>query len=340
MDIHRCRFVPYPASPVNALAFSHETSKDRLAPSSLRLALGRANGDIEIWDPKNGIWAQELILRGGRGRSVEGLAWTHDLEEEGPHGEILPGNLRLFSIGYSNAVTEWDFTTGMPSRNSSGGSGESWCIATQPRWNKQRDGQNTRQDQLLAVGCSDGSVVLHSTEDGNLSYLRTLPRPSNLKARVLSITFKGRDTIVSGCSDGTIWIYDIRGGGKIKNTMSLGAGPKRSSSNILVWTVKAVGKNVLVSGDSNGELRFWDLKTATQLQRIKCHDADVHDVVLSADGTSLLSAGTDRKMCRLQYNRESRRWHRISHTRVHRNEVKVMAVLDSKELSFAVSGGE
>ena len=83
MDKQRCRFVPYPAPAVNTIAFSHpsQSGKGRAAaPPTLRLAIGRANGDIEIWDPKSGIWVQETILRGGAGRSIEGLAWTHDLE--------------------------------------------------------------------------------------------------------------------------------------------------------------------------------------------------------------------------------------------------------------------
>ena len=340
MDIHRCRFVPYPTSPINALAFSCETSPADSAPKTLRLALGRANGDIELWDPKNGVWVQELVLKGGKDRSIEGLAWTHDLEDEGPNGEIFAGRLRLFSIGYSNAVTEWDIGKGMPLRNSSGNHGEVWCIAAQPRWNEKSDKKGTRANQVLAVGCSDGSIVLHSTGDGDLSFLRTLRRPSNLKARILSLTFKNRDTLIAGCSDSTIWIYDIRGAGRVKHTMSLGAGPKGGSNNILVWAVKSIGRDTLASGDSSGELRVWDLNTATQMQRVKCHDTDIHDIAANSDGTALLTAGSDRKMCRLQYNKESRRWQKISHQRVHRSEVKVMAVLNTRNLSVVVSGGK
>ena len=339
MDIHRCRFIPYPAVPINALAFSHETTAERPAPKTLRLALGRANGDIEIWDPKGGIWVQELILKGGKGRSIEGLAWTHDLENQGPNGKIYAGKLRLFSIGYSNAVTEWDISTGKPVRNSSGNYGEVWCVAAQPRWEEQRDHKSPRTNQVLAVGCSDGSIVLHSTEDGDLIYKRTLQRPSNLKARILSLAFKGRDTLVAGCSDSTIWIYDIRGPGRVRHTMSLGAGPKGGSNSILVWSVKSVGRDTLVSGDSNGEIRIWDLKTATQVQRLKCHDADIHDIAVSSDGSSLLTAGSDRKMCKLQYKKDSLRWSKVSHRRVHHSQVKAMAALEATGLSVVVSGG-
>ena len=135
MDIHRCRFIPYPASAINALAFSHTSSTNAKSktPPSLRLAIGRANGDIEIWDPLGGSWLQETILRGGKNRSIEGLAWIQDPDDVDRSGYKVPGRLRLFSIGYSPAVTEWDLAAGKPLRHSSGNRGEIWCMAAQQK---------------------------------------------------------------------------------------------------------------------------------------------------------------------------------------------------------------
>jgi len=116
MDIHRSRFVPYPPSAINALAFSHpEPEHGQQDPESLRLAIGRANGNIEIWNPARGSWLQEKVFYGGKDRSVEGLAWTQEPNSRDAHGKVVPGRLRLFSIGYSSSVTEWDLTTGLPS---------------------------------------------------------------------------------------------------------------------------------------------------------------------------------------------------------------------------------
>jgi U3 small nucleolar RNA-associated protein 4 len=336
MDIHRCRFVPLPASSINTLVFSHTLDVGERAPSSLRLALGRSNGDIEIWDPARGTWIQESILRGGKDRSIEGLAWTQELDEEVGSGKTIPGRSRLFSIGYSNAVTEWDLSRGMPLRHSSGNNGDIWCLAAQPRWRKE-DGEKKRAEQLLAVGCSDGTVVLHSTADGDLSFVRTLQRSSSRKARVLSLTFCGRDTIIAGCSDSSICVYDIRGHGRVKNTMSLGSGPKKTP--IYVWSVKCLSNNILVSGDSTGELKFWDLKTATITQRLMVHDADILTLTPSLDGFTLFSAGMDRKVCLLNRERGSGRWKEVSHQRVHADHVKAMASLECKGMSLVVSGG-
>src|SRR4051794_18461089 len=103
MNIHRCRFVPYPPSTINALAFSHPSTNSRKGgpPSTLRLAVGRANGDIDIWNPLKGAWFHETTLKGGKDRSIEGLAWAQEPDEEDENGAILDGKLRLFSIGYS-----------------------------------------------------------------------------------------------------------------------------------------------------------------------------------------------------------------------------------------------
>src|SRR6266516_4649362 len=126
MEIHRCRFIPYPPSAINALAFSHTTECKGEVPTSLRLAIGRANGDIEIWNPLKGSWFHEITLRGGKDQSIEGLTWIQNPDETSnshipgndghtiPDGDdhIIPGKLRLFSIGNSSFVTEWNLEKG------------------------------------------------------------------------------------------------------------------------------------------------------------------------------------------------------------------------------------
>lgn len=335
MDIHRCRFIPYPASAINALAFSHPSKPGKKIPSSLRLALGRANGDIEIWDPRGGKWAQETVCKGGKNRSIEGLAWTQDLETN-PSGKRVRGHLRLFSIGASSVVTEWNLAIGMPLRHSSSNYGDVWCMAAQPLSNST-EGADQVPEQLLALGCSDGTIVLQSTADGDLAFVRTLQRPSNRKARVLSLIFNGKCTLIAGYSDGSIHIHDIRGRGTIKHTMSLGSGPKNSP--ILVWSLKCLTENILVSGDSTGELKFWDLKTATLTQRLLAHGGDVVTVASSADGQSLLCGGMDRKVSLFRCNKSNGRWSEVTHQRMHNSHVKAMTVFECKDMSVVVSGG-
>lgn len=355
MDIHRCRFVPYPPSAINALAFSH-TSAPNLSskgPQNLRLAIGRANGDIEIWNPLRGAWYQESIFRGGKDRSIEGLAWIQDPEDVDKNGFKIPGKLRLFSIGYSSAVTEWDLASGRPLRHSAGNYGEIWSMAAQPRARAVKStakgveetatADAESQTQSIAVGCADGSIVLLNTTEDDLRFSKILARPSKKKSRVLSVTFQNRHTIIAGHADSTIRIYDIRNTQQTR-MMTLGAGPKGGPQETLVWSVKCLGDGTIVSGDSTGTLSFWDGKHYTLSQRIKSHDADILDVAVSADGESVFSGGMDRrtilyKRAAGQQSGERPRWAKVVHQRFHKHDVKAMATFETKAMSILASGG-
>ena len=340
MDIHRCRFLPYPLSAINSLAFSHESTPDKegKGPPNLRLAIGRANGDIEIWNPLKEHWYQESIFKGSRDRSIEGLVWTQDPDEEVDGIHKSPGKLRLFSIGYSTAITEWDLALGRPIRHSSGNYGDIWCLAGQAKWKEKR------LHQHLIAGCADGTLVVHSTADNDLRFLRTLTRSSKKKARVLSVTFQTHGVVVAGYADSTIRVYSFRTGVQIGN-MSLGSGPRGGPSEILVWTVMCLPDGTIVSGDSTGEVKFWDGKTKTLLQRIQSHRSDILDLVANADGTIIFSGGMDRRTTMYRqtsnsFRKASSRWAEVEHKRLHSHDIKAMATFETKEMSVVVSGGE
>ncbi len=355
MDIHRCRFVPYPPSAINALAFSHTSTPNSPSkgPPNLRLAIGRANGDIELWNPLKGAWYQESIFRGGKDRSIEGLVWTQDPEDVDKNGDKIAGKLRLFSIGYSTAVTEWDLASGRPARHSAGNYGEIWCMAAQPKahvfklatngFEEPTTEEAESQTQNIAVGCADGAIVLLNTTEGDLRFSRILARPSKKRSRVLSITFQNRDTIIAGHADSTIRIYDIRNTQQTRN-MTLGAGPRGGPKETLVWSVKCLNDGTIVSGDSTGTLSFWDGKNYSLLQRIKSHDADILDIAVSADGQSIFSGGMDRRTTLYRRTGNDRsgkelRWAKMAHQRFHKHDVKAMATFETKALSVLASGG-
>ena len=292
-------------------------------------------------------------MRGSKDRSIEGLVWTQDPDEVGKNGVKTPGQLRLFSIGCSTAVTEWDLTLGRARRHSSGNYGEVWCIAAQPKGNQygsissvsQTAGNNDLelQEQYIVVGCADGAIVLLSTADGDLRFLKTLARPSKRKARVLSVTFQNRHIVLAGHADSTIRVFDSRNGRQI-NSMTLGHGPRGGPKEILVWSVKCLPDGMIVSGDSTGTVIFWDGKHYSLLQRIHGHMADILDVVTSADGDTVISGGMDRRTT--VYRRvgtgnagDRRRWAKISHRRLHKHDVKAMATFETRDFSILASGG-
>ena len=199
------------------------------------------------------------------------------------------------------------------------------------------------QIQSLAVGCADGSIVLLSTADNDLRFIRILARPPKKISRVLSLTFQNRHTIIAGHADSTIRIYDMRNSQQVRN-MTLGPGPKGGPKETLVWSVKCLHDGTIVSGDSTGKLCFWDGKNYALMQRIKSHDADILDVAVSADGLSVFTGGMDRRTALYRRAGNGRpgtghRWAKITHQRMHQNDVKAMATFETKGLSILVSGG-
>lgn len=343
MDVHRCRFVPYPQSAINALAFSHSHISKKQKTASPRLAVGRANGDIEIWNPLKGAWFQETVIKGGEGRSIDELVWTQDPTEE-VNGRTIIGKSRLFSVGYTTTVTEWDLEKGQPLRHRSGNHGQIWCLAAQPALQSSDAKANgivagQWEGQNLITGCTDGALVLYTTEDGDLQFKKVISRASTKKAKVISVVFQDRSIVVAGFTDSTIRIYDIRTGSNLRS-MSLGSGIKGGPKEIYVCAVKVLKNGDIISGDSTGELKIWSGKTYTLMQRIKSHDEDIFTLATNFEGTKIFSGGKDRKTAVYKQTGKANRWAEVSHRRFHEHDVTTMASLEHHNgMSVVVSGG-
>jgi len=343
MDIHRCRFVPYPQSAINALAFSYSHISKNQKSSPPRLAIGRANGDIEIWNPLKGSWFQEIIIRGGEGRSIDELVWIQDPNEEDSSGRTIIGKSRLFSVGYTTTVTEWDLERGQPLRHTSGNHGQIWCLAAQPALLPIKQEVNGASavsvGQSLITGCTDGALVLYSTKDGNLEFQKVVCRASAKKSKVISVAFQDRNIVIAGFTDSTIRIYDIRTNSCVR-IMSLGSGVKGGPKEIYVCAVKVLKNGDIISGDSTGELRIWSGKTYTLMQRIKSHDEDIFTLATNFDGSVIFSGGKDRRTVAYKQAGKGGRWAEIGHRKYHSHDVTTMASLECNGMSVVVSGGE
>ncbi|KAL7908826.1 WD40-repeat-containing domain protein [Trichoderma velutinum] len=337
MDIHRCRFVPYKPSAVNAVAFSHPKTKSAKQGSVARLAVGRANGDIEIWNPSSGTWHQELVIRGGKDRSIDGLVWVNEPDQDLGDGKIAVGKSRLFSIGYTSTVTEWDLEKGKPKRHASGQHGDIWCLAVQPP--ALSGASDDLHSNKLIAGTIDGELAMYSIEDDDLRFQRVVVRSPTKKAQMVSITFQSRKIAVVGCSDSTIRIYDVTKGHMLRH-MTLGADLAGGSKDIIVWSVKCLPNGNIVSADSTGQVCIWDGKTYTQSQRLQSHKQDVLSLAISADGTTITSGGMDRRTVLYKQNTGTgNRWAKVWGRRYHDHDVKTMAPFEHGRTSVVITGG-
>ncbi|KAI1740253.1 WD40-repeat-containing domain protein [Xylaria scruposa] len=341
MDIHRIRYVPYNPAPINCVAFSQSVAFKRSTP--VRLAIGRASGDIEIWSPLAGSWHQETIIRGGKDRTVDGLVWVTEPEQTLQDGKRIPGRLRLFSFGYSSTITEWDLEKGRPKHQSSGTHGDIWCLGVQPFVIPGKGGDKAKTKiyntgKKLVAGTMDGSLVLYDIDDGELRYDRVLARASSKKTKMVSIAFKNRNTVVVGTSQSCILVYDMRNGTTLAK-MTLGSDLVSGAKEIIAWCVKCLDGGDIVSGDSTGELHIWDGSTYTQAQRLKAHSSDVLSLVTSADGSTIVTGGMDRRTAVYRKTAGSGRWAKVFHRRYHHHDVKTMASFEGQGMSVVVSGG-
>ncbi|KAG0338153.1 U3 small nucleolar RNA-associated protein [Podila humilis] len=344
MEVHRCRFVEHFPSAINALAFAPHTTRPVLA-------CGRANGDIELWNPKY-EWTLEKTIPGGKNTSVEALAWAHqtvltedddfwDSEREKQQAvkKLIKTPPRLFSAGLNAVVTEWDLTSLKPKRSVDSHGGAVWCMAT--------NNANT----VLAVGCEDGCVRLFDIADGELAFIRSFDKQ---KTRILSLAWSQDDTImITGSANSSIYKWNVELG-RVQSRMTV---DRVSGEDTLVWAVKFLRNGQIVSGDSLGHVKFWDSETTTMVQSFNSHGADVLCLTATRDGKTVFSSGVDRKTNQYKFVEQIApkkngkngsihsktemitKWVVSGSRRFHSHDVRAMALDDSRSVNTVVSGG-
>ena len=326
MDVHRCRFLPYPSSAINAIAVPYqETNSQR--NTATRAAIGRANGNVEIWNPSNGHWLQESVMQGGQDRSIDGLVWFS-----------APDRPRLFSIGGASTITEWDIEAGRPRRHASGPHGEVWCIAVSPQ--HTLTGSNTPK---LVVGTVDGELAVYDIDANGLEFERkfAMTTTTKKKTNIVSLAFLSTSIVVAGCSDSFVRVCNIQRG-MVQHKISLGSDAAAAGSkDVIVWAVKVLpdGKR-FVTGDSTGHVSLWTSKNYTMVQKIQAHEQDVLCLSVSLDGLQIFSGGMDRRVVLIRRSAQNERFGKVFGRRYHEHDVKAMASLETATISVVMTGGE
>ena len=263
-QLHRIRFVEYKPKAVNCTAFE-DSSRERLA-------VCREDGSIEVWCTRAGeIWNIDFVIPGKLERSIDSVTWC---------------NSRLFTAGLEGEVIEWDLESLTEKNRADATGGPVWCIAA------------SRNKQLLAAGCEDGSIRLFDIQYDAFEPLKTLDKQ---ESRVLSLAWsKCGNTMVTGSTDGTIRVYNVKTGHVVSRIST----DNLQGKSTLIWSIHLTSDMTIVSGDSLGQTQFWDAEMGTLLKSFKSHVADVLSVCVTRDEESVYSSGIDSRIAEFKLAKE------------------------------------
>ncbi|KAI7826470.1 WD40-repeat-containing domain protein [Kickxella alabastrina] len=345
MQIHRCRFVDYVPQAINAIEFTPETSKRQY------IAVGRANGDIELWGVKGKLVYDKMIPNVVKG-SVETLAWSHQTELTADDLELFDTNVereaakkrlverapRLFTAGLNAVIIEWDLAKLVPKAIIDSNGGAVWCMATNHAQTK------------LAVGTEDGHIRIFDITDDKLMYQRCFDK---INSRILSVAWSHDDsTIVTGSADSSVRIWTASTGHVVAR-MTL---PKEGRDPTLVWAVTVLKDDTIVSGDSRGHVVFWDPIMHVSLQDFRAQGADVLCLTADKAGHTVFASGVDPKITQFKLfigsspaeaistkkkslPNKTRKWQLSGFRRYHTHDVRALAVSSNAKHNLLISGG-
>ena len=261
-----------------------------------RLAIGRSDGTIQLWDTSTYTRLYTLDDHTG---SILSLAFS-------------PDGRTLASGGIDNTVRLWDASTG----------------ALQHTLTKHTDfvtSLNFSADGgVLASGSKDGTIRLWNPNTGQQQNALT-----GYVVPVLSLAFNPvRDTLATGRADNIIRLWDLNTGrllhtlrGHTDLVLSLAFNPNGSTlasgsadSTVRLWNTDtglplrtltahtdwvnsvAFSSTTLASGSFDKTLCLWDADTGDLQHTLTVHTNSVESLAFSADGSTLASGSADGKV--------------------------------------------
>ena len=258
--------------------FSSEDFQGVYAMTNDRIAIGKQDGMIQLWD----VATRKKLstLRGHIDLPLQPL--DKPVQRMFKKNRVLavafsPDGTRLASGSPDTTVRLWNTTGDRDSMLLQQHTGATNVLAFSP------DGKT------LASGSTDKTVQLWDTTTGNPR--ATLTGHINGIA-ALAFSPDGR-TLVSGSTDGTIRFWDIETGTPLDNLIT-GHTQSIKAATFFQDRRGEVTSPTLVSAAFNGEITFWDVETAQKSAVQNSGHRDWYSAVaFSPDGTKLVSVAAD-----------------------------------------------
>ena len=124
------------------------------------------------------------------------------------------------------------------------------------------------------------------------------PQPIGLHSdyvKVLAVPSATSDWIASGGLDRKINLWDLNGGGQ-KLSIDAGEDEVNNMSSKEKGSVYALAatSNMIASGGPESTVRVWDSRTGKRITKLVGHTDNIRDVLVSQDGTTIMTASSDR----------------------------------------------
>jgi WD40 repeat protein len=180
-----------------------------------------------------------------------------------------PDMALLAGASISNKIYLWDTVTGKPVFTLRSESSVINRLAFSPdgRW--------------LALGSTDGTIEVWNVQTGKLATTWATGNDSEITA----LHFSPDGAVLAASDDGkNLWLWEAASGDLLH----------RSALNQLVLTLTFSPDNALLAvGTQQGEIRFLSLTDYNQIHHIEAHEKPVQNLLFTANGDTLYSAGSD-----------------------------------------------
>ncbi|SMR58474.1 unnamed protein product [Zymoseptoria tritici ST99CH_1E4] len=215
---------------------------------------------------------------------------------------VDPKSSLLYSGGRDGVICAWDLHLDLQTNATSEYDAKPAADATATTFRQQvqahthwiNDIALAQNNQALVSASSDITVKVWRPAGEDKLPPQTIGLHSDY-VKTLAVPSTTCDWVASGGLDRKICVWDLNGAGQ-KLSIDVGedeAGSMQSKEKGSVYALAAT-TSLLASGGPEKTVRVWDSRTGQRTTKLVGHTDNVRDILISEDGTTIMTASSDR----------------------------------------------